>query len=199
MKNNHIFLILFILICQTGFSQLFHFHINNNDGPTRRKLGQLILTLTSKNTALGITNAALNNALISHRNHLRKNYSRNSFDRKDNFLLNSAGSATLSLGTSVLSRYPKLPYMTKTKRDYIEAITMDKAILLGLQYIDARKVKSGRRQEIYRLRGELIREFSKNDKEARKILLFSAAGWSIVNYATFSEMIRTLKAVETTF
>lgn len=198
MKAKFKFIIALLFVCQTSIGQILHVHthINNRDKKTRQKLTELIGTITARNITLGKTNSMLKKALDNHRNQLKKHYTKNKYDKKDNFLATSATSGALSLATSTLSRYTVLPYMTRPKREYLQALSKDKAVLLALQYIDVKKVKSGKRQEIYRLRSDLIREFSKNDRDARKILFFSALGLVVVNYAAFSEISKTMKAVE---
>ncbi|MEE1964580.1 hypothetical protein V1387_17970 [Allomuricauda taeanensis] len=135
-------------------------------------------------------------AIDNHKDQLRKNYTRNSYDRKDDFLSNSIGSASLALATTVLASYPMLPYMSRAKREYLEEKAMDKAVLMSLQYIDASKIKSSHRQEIYRLRRELIREFSKNDREARNMLLISLGAMILLNQGDHMELKELLDSIE---
>ncbi|WP_378188152.1 hypothetical protein ACE939_06870 [Aquimarina sp. W85] len=198
MKSKWMFVIALFFVFNTGFGQFvhFHFHFDNNDAATRTKFASLIRILGAKNTALKATNASLNKALKSHKAQLKANYTKNVFDKGDSFLAKLLLSGSLSLVTSKLSGYPKLPYMTKAKREYLDQLTQNKLLLAFLQNVPAGKIKSGKRQEIYRLRGELVKELSRNDKEARKILLFSAAGLVMVNFETFLELSKAMKVIE---
>ncbi|UOB18427.1 hypothetical protein [Abyssalbus ytuae] len=173
-----------------------HTHLNNNDAETRKKLGDLMVKIINRTIILDKTNRDLEKIYIYHKAQLKKKYNRNRFDKRDNFLTQTAGSLALSLGTSILTQYAQLPYMTKAKREYINNTAMNKDLLIYLQYLDSKKIKASQRQEIYRLRSELIREISKNDRESRKMLMFSAVGWALINYAVFVEISRKLNEVE---
>ena len=201
MKNNIIITVLFFLIGNVAISQILHFHthFNNTDTRTQRKLTTLIGTLGQRNTALLAINKNLTEALIKHKTQLNLKYTTNKYDKEDSFLTSSLTSMSLSLATSILGAYANMPYMPKTKRDYLNAVTMDKSILLAIQYIDAKKVSSGQRQEIYRLRSQIIREFSKNDRESREILMFSAGAMALLNYPDFIELKNKLDAIEISF
>ncbi len=202
MKNYKILIVvILLLICESGYSQWVHIHthLNNRDRQTRSKLSRLTLTLIGRNATLLLTNRQLSKAIDHHRRQLKKNYTKNRFDKKNGFLVRSLGSATLSLGTSALGNYKRLPYMTEIKRDYLKSIALDKFVLVSLNNVSANKIKSGKRQEIYRLRNKIIRELSESDRSARKILFFSAAGLAVLNYEEFSELSRFLKAAEIVF
>ncbi|MBQ4820590.1 hypothetical protein [Aquimarina sp. MMG016] len=203
MKKNILIIVLFLITIHLGYGQFWHHHHThnriNNDGKTRGKLGSLIGTTAGRNASLGINNGALASAWTAQTSKLNLLYTRNHFDRRDNFVAQSAQSSALSLATSALSSYPGLPYMTFNKREYLNRLTLDKSVLLTLQLLDASTIASGKRQEVYRLRSELIREFSKNDRDARKIIFFSAAALAVTNYDQFAEIIRAMKAIEITF
>jgi hypothetical protein len=201
MVKNSTLLILFILIGNTAISQIVHFHthLNNTDRETQQKLNLLISTIAQRNVALATINRNLSVTLEKHKAQMQKKYSSNRYDKEDNFLTSSLSSISLSLATSILATYSKMPYMPQTKKDYLNAVTMDKSILLALQYIDAKTVSSGDRQEIYRLRTQLIREFSKNDRDARELLMFSAVAMGITNYKDFLELKTKLDAIQITF
>lgn len=194
MKIKSLYIIIFFLTCNVGYSQLWYY--KNTDKKTRKKLGILIGYITARNLALGKMNKELKTAIYNHEMQRIKQYSKNGLDRKDDFLKKSVTSGSLSLATTLLGAYPKLPYMTKEKRDYLKSITRDKKILFALQLMVASKIKSGKRQEIYRLRSELIREFSKSDRRARKVLMFSAGGLVAQNPDKFKEIFEKMQLIE---
>lgn len=193
MKRKYLYFFGFLLCCQLGWGQLVHIHYNNNDSPTRAKLGILIGTATARNVSHGAANAALGRAIASHTTQLLLQYTKNFFDRKNSFLTSAVSSTALSLGTSVMSSYPKLPYMTRQKKDYIQETTMSKAVLASLQVLPHSKIKSGKRQEIYRFRRALVKALSKHDREARALLLFSAAGLLATDPEMAMELFGVLK------
>lgn len=195
MKNTHKLIILLLFTVQSGFGQLFVVNIKNTDAETRRQLTRLIGTLTARQTSQGTMKQQLADAVNNHRKQLQAQYTRNRYDRGNSFVDN-AGSLLLGLGTSAVARTPNLPYMTKEKREYLDAVTMNKLLLASLQVINKTNIKSSKRQEIYRLRAKLVREFSKNDREARKLLYFSSAGYLTKNYQDFINMYRVLKPLQ---
>lgn len=198
MKHISKLVMILLLGTQASFGQIVHVHthINNNDSKTRGKLLQLIALLGARNGTLGGINGQLSTALANHQLQLKSQYTKNQFDRKNSFIVSAAGSSLLSVGASTLASRPRLPYMTKEKREYINAVTMDKALLLALQVVSKSKIKSSKRQEIYRLRSKLLRELSKNDRDARQSLFFSAAGLLVRDYEEFVKLYGKLKIVQ---
>jgi hypothetical protein len=197
--------LIFIIVCFLATikvsGQFVHVNnfINNKDKKTRDKLNSLISTLTQNNAALAYTNNNLKTTLQKHEGQLNKNYSRNKFDKEDNFLTSSLSSISLSVATSILGTYKNMPYISESKKEYLNDITMDKSILLALQYIDSKKVKASKRQEIYRLRSELIRELSKNNREARQLLMLPLLAQGLISYEEFIALKNKLDAVEIIF
>ncbi|GAA0716347.1 hypothetical protein GCM10009430_11970 [Aquimarina litoralis] len=200
MKIIYQLCILVLFSIQVGYGQFIHLHthINNNDAQTRAKLSRLITILGIRNTTLTAVNSQLSRALVSHQTQLNLQYRRNPlFDKRNEFIASSLGTSLLNLGTSEIAN-SSLPYMTKEKREYMKEANMDLALLLALQYVSTSKIKSSKRQEIYRLRSKLLREFSKNGRDARQSLFLSAAGISVLNYEEFLELYKYLKLIQIT-
>ncbi|WP_271781969.1 hypothetical protein [Aquimarina algiphila] len=194
MKKKLCYIATFLLISQTGFSQFVHFV--NTDVVTRGKLTTLIGIINSRNIALGTTNGLITKAIADHESQRRLKYRKNVYDRKDNFLANAVASGSMSLAISALSTHTVLPYMTESKRAYLNEMATDKAVLQALLLIDYNKIASSRRQEFYRLRAKLVRKFFKNDADARKILLFSAAGYIAINYEDFAKLAARMQIID---
>ncbi|SHJ29879.1 hypothetical protein [Aquimarina spongiae] len=194
MKGTLKLIIGLLFISQTCLGQFVHVHthFNNNDKKTRQKLVELGVTVGARNGIMEYQNSLLSQSNRNMEKMLDENYKRkHNYEEKDGASL--AASIVSSLASTTVSKYAVLPYMTRTKREYFENLSKDRAILLALMYLDKSKIKSSKRQEIYQLRSELIKEFSKYDKDARRILFFSALGLVVINYATFSELSGTLK------
>ncbi len=197
MKTTLKVIIGILFVSQTCLGQFVHVHthFNNNDSDTRKKLGVLVGTVGYRNGILWAQNDLLKKSNTYMKNKLHENY-----ERKHNYdesgLPSAAASIVASLASTTVAKYAALPYMTRIKREYFENLSYDRAVLGTLLFLDKSKIKSSKRQEIYRLRSELIKEFSKYDKDARKILFFSALGLVVMNYAAFSELSGTLKAAD---
>lgn len=199
MKWIYNILFLALLTCEMSYGQFVHVHthINNNDNPTRAKLGVLSAEVIAINAELSKIKDLLKDAKENHRKQLDLQYKKNKeYDKQNSFITNALTSTALSFGPDMLSNSISLPYMTKEKKDYLRSVAMNKLILSALQVVDAKKIKLSRRQEIYRLRSQLLREYSKLDREARSILYLPVGGLLISNYKEFEKMAQTLKALE---
>ncbi len=202
MKTTLKITIILLLVTTISYSQVHihvHTHINNTDKETRRKLETLILfRLGVEIAAMKATNNDLKEAKNNHKIQLDKQYSANQFDRGDSFISNAIGSSALSFGPSFLANMVDLPYMTKEKKDYLNALAMDKAVLSSLLIVSKSKIKSAKRQEIYRLRSKLLREYSKIDRDSRSLLNLPVAGLIVSNYESLLEALELFNGVEIT-
>ncbi len=198
MKTICTLVLLFLLVGQQTFGQFVHVHthINNNDANTQAKLTALITILGGRNASLTTSNDKLKTALDNHKEQLSLQYTKNQFDRGTGYTTTAGISALLSLGASGLARIPGLPYMTSQKQAYLDEVTMDKALLLALKSVSKTNIKSAKRQEIYRLRSKLLREFAKNDTDVRQTLFISAAGVAVLNYKQFVNLYSQLNRNE---
>ena len=178
MKAKYLYLLVFALCAQLGFSQIVTIYVDldNNDKETRAKLGTVIGAINARNISHGVTNDDLRKAINDHKEQLRLQYTKNSFDKKDNFSRSVGFSLASSAAMAGFLQIPGLMYMTGQKRDYIMSTVMDKMALASIAKLSYENISSGKRQEIYRLRKELINLLSKHDGDARSQLLFSAAG-----------------------
>lgn len=195
-KLNKCLLVMIMALGHTGASaQFYEWHWDNTDLETRQKLGVLIETITERNTKLEAVNRRLADALDDHRKQLHKNFDKNRYD--DGFLLQSGLSIGESLAVQVLGDGVTLPYMPHFKKEYHKRGSDGKIALLGaLNLMDASKISAGKRQEIYRLRNALLREFSKHDRETRKSLLFSVAALSFLEAGSVQVLMQMLNNVE---
>lgn len=178
MKAKYLYLLVFALCAQFGFSQVYTIYVDldNNDSNTRFKLGTVIGAINARNISHGVTNGDLRKAINDHKEQLRLQYTKNSFDKKDNFSRSVGFSLASSAAMVGFLQIPGLMYMTGQKRDYIMSTVKDKMALASIAKLSYGNISSGKRQEIYRLRKELINLLSKHDGDARSQLLFSAAG-----------------------
>ncbi len=195
-KRKYIYVIGLLLCSQFGLGQFYHVQYNNTDRTTQGKLTQIIALITARNALITSTNAALNSAITSQTGQLARQYTSNPFDSKNSALASSAAGIALSLGKNVLSKYPGLPYMTEEKEGQMEKSSTGATSLLATQVVNSFKIKAGKRQEIYRLRRELSRILSKNDRNTRKLLLFSAGALVATNPELALELASLLKNLE---
>lgn len=137
-------------------------------------------------TMAGLSNTELNKVI-------KKKYDKTSYDKSSAFL-GSLKTGAMALGTNIMaSRFSNGYYMTKNKQEYIRNIGLQKAALLSIQHLDYNSLTTADRQEIYRLRNEIIKEFSLNDREVIKQLLLPAVKYSV---EVAPELARIIKAME---
>ena len=199
MKWIYHILFIAVIISHTSYGQSIHIHthIDNHDHETRRKLLFLNAEIVAINEGLSEVKDLLKDAKENHRKQLDLQYKKNKkYDKSSKFIKDALTSTALSFGPDMLSNSVTLPYMTKEKEAYLRDVAMNKLILSALQNVDANKIKLSRRQEIYRLRSKLLREYSKLDREARGLLYLPVGGLMISNYKEFEKMSKVLKALE---
>ena len=175
-----------------------HTKINNNDVKTRANQAALILELIAINAKLQHIKDKLADAKAKHREQLDLQYTSNKYDKQNSSFLTSMLSTAKSFGPAILAQQVSMPYMTQEKKDYLNQVALDKAVLAAVQSISADKIKSSKRQEIYQLRNKLLREFSKTDREARGMLYLPVTGLILPNSDQFIGMLDQLKNLEIT-
>ncbi|UOB16666.1 hypothetical protein [Abyssalbus ytuae] len=198
MKHKNLVIILIIIIMPvTGYSQLSmlgHNEVINIDTQTMIKLGILNGTLSSRNSINTGMNILLKTLIIQQKQLLKSKYDKSPHDHSSSFVAASAASIALSMGEHILaSEFSKGYYMTKNKRKYIDHMTLDKALLPFLQVLDHKNITAANRQEIYRLRSEIIRQYSQNDKQIRNMMLLPAAAYAIENKGDLLKLIKKLE------
>ncbi len=126
-------------------------------------------------------------------------YAANSYDKNSEFIFGSTLRAGMAIGGDFLgSRFGVhgTPYFSKSKNDYMDRIGDNTFDLLFLQYMDANKIRVADRQQIYRLRRDILRTFSKDEAQMRTLLMLAAAGYAFTNE---TELLDLLQAAEVIF
>ncbi len=173
-----------------------HVHVNSRDSKTRKVLGEIMSHTTLRLIQLVIQNEQLRKSKANYKELLERSYKKTKTDDENDFIKKALISSTINaIPASVVNLY-KLPYMTKNKIIYINTSASEKILLASIANIDEKTNKVSHRQEIYRLRNELLKAYSKNDKAARKLLLLPAAATAIKNK---KELLTFLKSVELLF
>ncbi len=184
MKRTIILIILLSLSTEFSYGQWIHFWLNNTDRDTRAKVGVMNATAATRAGLL----KTMNDDLSSSRKHLRtmldRYYKNNAYDNaaRNDYLKTAFASSVMAGISTVISSSPNAMYMTKNKREYIYKINLVRGgVLASIVSTDvfsrtSPTIRSDNRQEIYRLRGELLRKFSENDRELRSLLGVTIAG-----------------------
>lgn len=189
---------LFFFTVQLFSAQFVHvfFHLNNTDSDTRQKLGEILFNTGARAAQLKFQNDYLTEMIKNDEEFLERNYKKSDrFDKQNSFIAMSIKNGTLGIGPVVLNKFKRLPYMTNVKKDYLQSLALDKAVLLSLQHADASKIKAVERQEIYRIRSQLMRVYSKNDKEVVEVMTLPALALLIQSHPDLIKLIKNLEIV----
>ncbi|SIR72343.1 hypothetical protein [Chryseobacterium sp. RU33C] len=189
---------LFFLTFQLFSAQFVHiaFHLNNTDSDTRQKLAEILGHTGARAVQLKIQNDYLKEMIKNDEEFLERNYKKSDkFDKQNSFIANSIKSGALGVGPVILNKFKKLPYITNVKNDYLQSLALDKLVLLSLQNVDTSKIKASERQEIYRIRDQLVRVYSKNDKEVFGVMTLPALALLIQSSPALIQMIKDLEIV----
>ncbi len=188
---------LFFFAFQLFSAQFVHvaIHLNNTDSDTRKKLLEIAGHTAARAVQLKIQNDYLEEMIRNDEEFLERNYKKSDKFDKQNNTIKSLKTGVLGIGPVLLNQFKKLPYITNVKKDYLQSLALDKAALLSLQNVDASKIKAAERQEIYRIRDQLIRVYSKNDKEVVGVMTLPALASLIQNNPGLIQLIKNLEII----
>ncbi len=171
-------------------------HLNNTDSDTRQKLLEILGHTTARAIQLKLQNNYLEEMIKNDEEFLERNYKKSAqFDKQNGFITKSIKTGALGAGPVILNKFKKLPYITNVKNDYLQSLALDKLVLLSLQNVDASKIKASERQEIYRIRDQLVRVYSKNDKEVFGVMALPALAFLIQSSPELIKLIKNLEIV----
>ncbi|TQM22124.1 hypothetical protein [Chryseobacterium aquifrigidense] len=189
--------LLFFFAFQLFSAQFVHvaIHLNNTDSDTRKKLLEIAGHTAARAVQLKIQNDYLEEMIRNDEEFLERNYKKSDKFDKQNNTIKSLKTGVLGIGPVLLNQFKKLPYITNVKKDYLQSLALDKAALLSLQNVDASKIKAAERQEIYRIRDQLIRVYSKNDKEVVGVMTLPALASLIQNNPGLIQLIKNLEII----
>lgn len=193
-------LILALGICKVNYAQVWWFpgaytHITNVDATTQSSLGTLNGNIGTRNKGNLAINRVLNTITGEEKTLIKQKYNKNKkYDETAGFMVKSMTVLASGFGNKVIA--DKLDtgyYLTKNKRQKIAALGLNEEILVSLLLINKKKITAANRQEIYRLRGEIIRQYSKNDKMVKALLLLPAAAYAVENKTELLKIIKNLE------
>lgn len=173
----------------------FAFHLNNTDSDTRKKLKEILFHTGARAVQLKVQNDYLEEMIKNDEEFLERNYKKsNQFD-KQNSTIKSVKTGILGVGPVLLNQFKTLPYITNVKKDYLQSLALNKAALLSIQNVDASKIKAAERQEIYRIRDQLVRVYSKNDKEVIGVMTLPALALLVQSHPELIKLIKNLEII----
>lgn len=188
---------LFFFTFQLFSAQFVHlaFHLNNTDSDTRKKLKEILVHTGARAVQLKIQNDYLEEMIKNDEEFLERNYKKSAQFDKQNSTIKSVKTGILGIGPVLLNQFKTLPYITNVKKDYLQSLALNKAALLSIQNVDASKIKAAERQEIYRIRDQLVRVYSKNDKEVIGVMTLPALALLVQSHPELIKLIKNLEII----
>jgi len=187
-------IILLLLTFSLGYSQAYYHQ--NTDKITINKLVKMNAILAQLLLANGAMIGSIDIAERSLKEQLEKEYDANKYDNKSEFITSAILKAAMSVGTSLAGytfKKNKSPYFTANKEKYNNTILNNVSDLAFLVQLDNNTIRSADRQEIYRIRREIIRTYSKDERYQRSLILLAGVVFALENDAT---LLKVLKGVE---
>ncbi|WP_454045418.1 hypothetical protein [Chryseobacterium sp. Marseille-Q8038] len=188
---------LFFLTFQLFSAQFVHvaIHLNNTDSDTRKKLAEILLHTGTRAAQLKFQNDYLEEMIKNNEEFLERNYKKSAQFDKQNSTIKSVKTGILGIGPVLLNQFKTLPYITNVKKEYLQSLALNKAALLSIQNVDASKIKAAERQEIYRIREQLVRVYSKNDKEVIGVMTLPALALLVQSHPELIQLIKNLEII----
>ncbi|QCX00665.1 hypothetical protein FGM00_11310 [Aggregatimonas sangjinii] len=160
--------------------------ISTKDEKNRRILGKQAAQLMLRTLITKAMKKDLKDASNDLENDLEKQYGPNNYDLKADFIAKAGLKSVMAIGVpKFLDKFKNLPYMPQSKKDYISGSSYNTATDLAfLTFLSNENVKASDRQKIYRIRREILRTYSKDEKNVRKILFLCAIGYIVLENDT---------------
>lgn len=189
--------ILCFFTFQLFSAQFVHlaFHLNNTDSDTRKKLKEILFHTGARAVQLKVQNDYLEEMIKNDEEFLERNYKKSDQFDKQNSTIKSVKTGILGVGPVLLNQFKTLPYITNVKKDYLQSLALNKAALLSIQNVPASKIKAAERQEIYRIRDQLVRVYSKNDKEVIGVMTLPALALLVQSHPELIKLIKNLEII----
>ena len=176
-----IFLLLTFISSCFCQAQLIHFRLSNTDVATRPQITEQIAATGLRLTTNDKSIQHLNNSIKNLEHYIDRNYRLNlgevTFNRRQHFLIVS--SSTKIAIQAFLVANSKLPYMTKSKRNYINRRSNTSNILVPListTFKDDSNITSDNRYEFYRTKKEISKLLNNYDIQLMSKINMTALG-----------------------
>ena len=193
MKRNLRVCLLVLFASNISFGQLWYYR--NNDRRHQAIMVELIAYLGVQNAENILMEVELNKAVSKLRDELLINYTTTTgpYDKTSDFLTGTSLRAANAVMGTMLTTSGWDAYFPQTKRDYLNNINSQSFSLIWLQWMNSNKIRNADRQRVYRIRREILKAYSDDERRARALLMIMAAFYAGENIETVAT---TLKALE---
>ena len=176
-----IFLLLTFISSCFCQAQLIHFRLVNTDEATRLEIAAQIVATGTRISKNDESLKHLNNSIKNLEHYIDRNYRLNAgeseFNKRQLFVIVSA-TAKIAL-QGFLGSQSKLPYMTKSKRNYINRRSNTSNILVPListKFKNNSNITSDNRYEFYRTKKEISKLLNNYDSQLMSKINMMALG-----------------------
>jgi hypothetical protein len=187
MKKYYIFLLLINLSIFKTKAQVYNRFVTflNKDKKTLEHLTEIEIAAGSRAFLTGIMKDQLTATTRNMRAYDARQYTLTNEEKQFNKTQVSSivnQTATTALSASLAS-FPRIPYMSFSKRKFIERHNGKKGLLLPLflsSFKENSNVISDNRHEVYRLKKEILKQISKKDIRIGKQIAMSILGLLVI-------------------
>lgn len=159
-----------------------HTTFHNLDPVGNAELGAILAAIQKRKAIITDMNKLIGEITAEEKVLLNKKYGKSPHDGQSGFYAKIGGTVSLKAAQDFLaSEFSGGKYMTQNKREYMDHMGLDQFIIPFLLVLDTERITAANRQKIYRLRSDVIRQYSKNDKEIRNMMLLAAAFYAVKN------------------
>ena len=198
--NGIIFMSLF-LCCNICSGQR---DIINNDKTSRRKMGYIQTGLATQIGENTLMIEGIKLASTKLKDELEINYTVSpDYDYSSEFMIASTMLAAFKIARDgaiwLINRNGlgrPIPYFSRNKYVYLNTIADESDNLLFLQWADSDLMRNADRQQLYRLRREILAEYSAEEKKARSALVLPGVFYIVQNTAELSKELKTLEIIK---
>ncbi len=173
---------MFLMVGCVCNAQLWTITVRNTDRVTHRKVDGMIADLALIATANFNMESELRSARTNKNEQMQRDYTANPYDRENNMITNWFGSvnaiATGLAGQGLAAN--NTPYFTANKKKYVDAAAFGAVEMALMQNISKTSIRTSDRQALYRIRRDIIREHSKNQRFSRRLMMISAASLALM-------------------
>ena len=167
----------------------------NTDTKVQKTMGDINKTMLKRNLKLALINRNLEKVIAAHKEMAERKYTKSKFDKSGSNLAKTVVHTATSLGQQAVAKKLMGFGMTRAKNGYMKELNVSTALMPFL-HVNPEQIAPAERQKLYRMRKDILRSYSENNKLMRKQLLYAAAAYGIINQ---DELIKMLIKLENSY
>ena len=158
-------------------------------------MGDINKTMLKRNLQLALINRNLEKVIAAHKEMAERKYTKSKFDKSGSNLAKTVVHTATSLSQQAIAKKLKGFGMTRAKDGYMKELDVS-TVLMPFLKVNPKDIAPAERQKLYRMRKDILRSYSENNKLVRKQLLIPAVAYGIINQ---DELIKILIELENSY